>query len=192
MTSLGVTKVGTGGQSSSSTRDITRGGSKNMKPGRKPKPRKLKLVEGNPGKRKINRREPQPKSEIPTCPRQLNATARAEWKRVSAILHRNGLISLLDRAALAAYCSSYARYIYFEAKLAKKPSLAIQKLGTKANPYEQASPMFTIMKQSMKDMNSFLAKFGMSPSDRVGLVGSLDPDNRSLAQRIRDRRKDKK
>ncbi len=162
------------------------------KRGPKPKPTKLKLVEGNPGKRKINKREPKPTNAIPSCPRQLNATARAEWKRVSAILHRNGLISLLDRAALAAYCSSYARYIYFEAKLAKKPGLAIQKLGTKENPYEQVSPMFTIMKQSMKDMNSFLAKFGMSPSDRVGLVGSLDPDNRSLAERIRDRRKGKK
>jgi len=162
------------------------------KRGPKPKPTKLKLVEGNPGHRNMNKREPKPTNAIPSCPRQLSATARAEWKRVSAILHRNGLISLLDRAALAAYCSSYARYIYFEGKLAKKPSQAIQKLGTRGKPYEQISPTFTIMKQSMKDMNTFLAKFGMSPSDRVGLVGSLDPDNRSLAQRIRDRRKDKK
>ena len=160
-----------------------------MKPGRKPTPTKLKLVRGNPGKRKINKRETQPESEIPDCPTELNAIARREWKRVSAILHRNGLISLLDRAALSAYCSAYARYIYWEGKLAKKPELAIQKLGTKEKPYQIVAPAFTIMKQSMKDMNSFLAKFGMSPSDRVGLIGSLDPDTRSIAQKLRDRRK---
>ena len=160
-----------------------------MKPGRKPKPTKLKLVDGNPGKRKINKREPRPESSIPNCPRQLNAIARTEWNRVSAILQRNGMITALDRAALSAYCSSFARYIYFEGKLSKKPELAIQ--HSKKTGYDQVSPMFTIMKAAKKDMHSFLSKFGMSPSDRVGLVGSLDPDTRTLAEKIRDRRKKK-
>jgi len=157
------------------------------KPGRKPKPTKLKLVEGNPGKRKINKREPKPESSVPGCPRQLNAIARTEWKRVTKLLHRNGLIAELDRAALAAYCSSFARYIYFEGKLSKKPELAIQ--TSAKTGYDQVSPMFTIMKGALKDMKDFLGKFGMSPSDRVGLVGSLDPDTRTISERVRDRRK---
>lgn len=160
-----------------------------MKPGRKPTPTKLKLVRGNPGKRKINKREPQPESEVPACPRQLSAIARTEWKRVSEILKRNGLISKLDMAALSAYCSSFARYIYFEGKLAKNPKLAIQ--HSAKTGYDQVSPMYSIMKQERKDMKDFLARFGMSPSDRVGLIGSLDPDTRSIAQKLRDRRKSK-
>ena len=160
-----------------------------MKPGRKPKPTALKLVDGNPGKRPINKREPTPASAIPDCPRQLNAIARTEWKRVTKLLHRNGLIAELDRAALSAYCSSFARYIFFEGKLSKKPSLAIQ--HSPKTGYDQVSPMFTIMKSAMKDMKDFAAKFGMSPSDRVGLVGSLDPDTRTISERVRDRRKNK-
>ena len=35
--------------------------------GRKPKPTALKTLEGNPGKRKINTKEPIPGKGIPTC-----------------------------------------------------------------------------------------------------------------------------
>ena len=36
--------------------------------GRKPKPTAVKKLEGNPGKRKLNMKEPVPAKGMPTCP----------------------------------------------------------------------------------------------------------------------------
>ena len=39
--------------------------------GRKPKPTALKKLEGNPGKRKLNTKEPVPGKGMPDCPKWL-------------------------------------------------------------------------------------------------------------------------
>ncbi len=36
-------------------------------------------------------------------------SSKAEWKRLAQEMHRLGIISQLDRAALAAYCQAYGR-----------------------------------------------------------------------------------
>ncbi len=69
-----------------------------------PKPTRMKVLAGNPGKRPLNRREPQPKPGLPRCPAQLSEEAKREWKRISKELDRLGLLTVLDRAALSAYC----------------------------------------------------------------------------------------
>ena len=51
--------------------------------GRKPTPTHIKLVSGNPGKRPINRNEPQPKARLPRCPEHLGEVAKQE---VSVVL----------------------------------------------------------------------------------------------------------
>ena len=70
--------------------------------GRKPKPTRLKLLEGNPGKRRINGQEPQPPWTLPSCPAHLSPSAKAEWKRLAKTLNAVGLLTQVDRAALAA------------------------------------------------------------------------------------------
>jgi hypothetical protein len=47
-----------------------------MTAGRRPKPTRLKLITGNPGKRPLNRNEPNPKRIIPACPDFLQGEAR--------------------------------------------------------------------------------------------------------------------
>lgn len=39
--------------------------------GRKPKPTAIKELEGNPGKRKLNKKEPKPDKGMPVCPEWL-------------------------------------------------------------------------------------------------------------------------
>ena len=51
--------------------------------GRKPKPTVLKLLDGNPGKRTINDREPARRQGIPEMPAGLERrSAKAEWNRI--------------------------------------------------------------------------------------------------------------
>ncbi len=75
--------------------------------GRRPIPTSMKLVTGNPGHRPLNAREPKPANSLPTCPAHLSPTAKAEWKRLAGEMHRLGIVSQLDRVALAAYCQAY-------------------------------------------------------------------------------------
>ena len=51
--------------------------------GRKPKPTAIKELEGNPGKRKLNNKEPKPDKGMPVCPEWLPPEAKAEWKHKS-------------------------------------------------------------------------------------------------------------
>ena len=100
--------------------------------GRKPKPTRLKLIEGNPGKRPLNKHEPKPEPKVPTCPAHLCPAAKAEWKRLSRELFVLGIVTALDRAALAAYCQAYGRWAEAERKLKETPMLI--KLPVRLHP----------------------------------------------------------
>lgn len=133
--------------------------------GRKPKPTRLKLIEGNPGRRPINGNEPRPPSEKPTCPAHLSSTAKAEWKRLAESLNRIGLLTQIDRTALAAYCQSYGRWVEAEKKLAETPSI----LKTPAG-YIQVSPWLTISNKQLELMAKFMTELGLTPSSRSRLA----------------------
>ena len=81
-----------------------------MTSGRKPTPTALKLVKGNPGKRAVNKAEAVVALSEPTPPAFLCDDAKVEWGRVCSALYAAGLMTELDRAALAAYCAAYGRW----------------------------------------------------------------------------------
>lgn len=85
--------------------------------GRKPKPTNLKILAGNPGRRPLPDGEPCPDAVLPTPPDFLDDQALREWERIAPELHQLGLLTRLDRAALAAYCQSYAHWIKAETAL---------------------------------------------------------------------------
>lgn len=78
--------------------------------GRKPKPTAVKKLEGNPGKRKLNSKEPVPAKGIPACPDWLMPEAKKEWERLAELMNQMGVLTEVDMAAFAAYCQSYARW----------------------------------------------------------------------------------
>lgn len=140
--------------------------------GRKPKPTTLKLLDGNPGKRSLNDREPQPPSGEPELPPELDDEARAEWKRVITELRDMGLLYRADRAALTAYCVAWSRWRRAEAQVKKFGEIV--KSPEKGFPMK--SPYLTIADQSLETVRKFLVEFGLTPSSRsrIRLPPSLD------------------
>ena len=61
--------------------------------GRKPKPTALKKLEGNPGKRKLNTKEPMPGKGMPDCPKWLLPEAKKEWERLCVKLSEIGEVA---------------------------------------------------------------------------------------------------
>ena len=78
--------------------------------GRKPKPTAIKKLEGNPGKRGLNEKEPKPKKKAPKCPAWLDEEAKKEWKRMCKQLEDLGILTEIDMAAFAGYCQAYSRW----------------------------------------------------------------------------------
>ena len=78
----------------------------------RPTPTYLKLLKGNPGKRRLNKNEPVPRipASAPEPPAFLSDIAKEEWARVSGELYAMHLLTTVDVAALALYCDAYSRW----------------------------------------------------------------------------------
>lgn len=136
-----------------------------MKPGTRPKPSALRLIDGDAGHRPPNKNEAKPKAAIPPCPAHLKPHAKKEWRRISKHLHRLGLLTQIDRAALAAYCQAWARWVEAEEKLAEKPDVVKTKNGNIIqNPY------LAVSNRAHDQLMKCAAEFGMTPSSRTRAV----------------------
>lgn len=122
-----------------------------------PKPTKLKIVEGNPGKRKLNDREPAYAAGA-VCPEWLEPEGKAEWERLAPELDRMGMLTVADQHEFAAYCQAFARWRQAQERITESGlELAI------AKGYVNAA------QKARQDMQRTAAKFGFTPSDRTGI-----------------------
>ena len=145
-----------------------------------PKPTALKALEGNPGKRALNLADGvNPRVEIPSPPAHLGKEARKEWKRIAPLLEELGLISGLDRAALALYCQAVGRLSELEEAFngmvavhvanGKNYTDAVFAASRVVTPsgYEQQSVIVNLIAGHRLQVHRHLAHFGLSPSARA-------------------------
>lgn len=132
-----------------------------MPVGRRPKPTALKVLAGNPGKRPLNDREPQPAPGAPDPPPHLSAEALAEWGRVCVELAAVGLLCRADRAALAAYCQVWARWVQAEEGLAGEGPVIQTRDGNAAQ-----NPWLWVANKALDQLRHYAALFGLDPSSR--------------------------
>jgi P27 family predicted phage terminase small subunit len=133
--------------------------------GRKPKPTAIKELEGNPGKRPLNKNEPKPVSKAPKCPMWLDSEAKKEWRRTAKQLEQLGILTEVDMAAFAGYCQAYARWKEAEEFISKHGTIVKTPSG-----YWQQVPQVSIAQTYLKIMNRFCENFGLTPSSRSRIV----------------------
>lgn len=156
-----------------------------------PKPSALKLLEGNAGKRPLDLSAGvNPRVEIPSAPAHLSKDAKKEWKRITPLLEELGLISGLDRSALALYCQAQGRLSELEtafnaqvARLVQDKGLdypaAVYEASHAVTPsgYAQQSVIVQLIKSHREQVNRYLMHFGLSPAARGRVQASnyVDP-----------------
>ncbi len=138
--------------------------------GRKPKPTAVKIFQGNPGKRPLNRHEPMPPIAVPECPLELSETARAEWNRVVKDLARLKMLTALDRAALAAYCEAYAMWTDAITQIRKFGTIVKSPSG-----YPIQSPYVAIANRQAEIMLRIGSEFGFTPASRSRISAPSAP-----------------
>lgn len=134
-------------------------------PGRKPKPTALKVLEGNPGKRPLNSKEPKPKTTRLKCPEWLEEEAKKEWKRLAKPLQQMGVLTEVDLMPFAGYCQAYARWKEAEEFITKHGSIVKTPSG-----YWQQVPQVSIAQTNLKLMVKVGEQFGLTPSSRSRLI----------------------
>jgi P27 family predicted phage terminase small subunit len=151
-----------------------------------PKPAALKLLEGNPGKRALDLSDGvNPRVEVPSMPKHLGIEARKEWKRITPLLEELGLVSGLDRAALALYCQAVGRLSELETAfngivtrltsdacettvlMSYADAVYAASYSVTPSGYAQQSVIVQLIKSHREQVNRYLMHFGLSPAARA-------------------------
>ncbi len=148
------------------------------------KPAPLHLLHGNPSKRPLSAlldealRVP---VEIPDLPYSIRYVgdgpaiameARTEWERITPHLQKLGLISQIDRAALALYCFWWAL-----GEIVKRKIIALGAEGlidVTPSGYKQMSVWVQLAARADRECATMLAHFGMSPASRSRVTPSAE------------------
>ena len=137
--------------------------------GRKPTPTAIKELEGNPGKRALNDKEPKHQKKAPACPKWLEDEAKKEWRRLAKQMEQLGILTQVDMAAFAGYCQAYARWKEAEEFITQHGSIVKTPSG-----YWQQVPQVSIAQTYLKIMNKFAEQFGLTPSSRSRIIASSE------------------
>lgn len=146
--------------------------------GRRPKPTVLKLVEGNPGKRKINKTEPKPKREIPSCPAHLSDAGKVAWGRLSVLLDRMGVLTEADSAALERLCDCYSDVLICRESL-KADGWTYKTMDAQGNTLIKGNPAATQLRAADSQFKSYLIEFGLTPAARSKVHATTDDDKKA-------------
>jgi P27 family predicted phage terminase small subunit len=138
-----------------------------------PKPTALNELAGNPGKRAKRANEPKPRkaNTTPPVPSHLSDDAKKEWRRVAKELYGLGLLTSIDRTALAAYCETFVTWCD---ALAKCREMGMIVKTTNGNAIQ--NPYLSVASQAEKRMRGWLSEFGMTPSSRTRISVDAQED----------------
>ena len=133
--------------------------------GRRPKPTSIKRLEGNPGKRKLGGREPNPgpsKNEVPSW---LPEEGKRYWSDLHPLLQRLKVVTEADETAMTALCSTYARWREAQAFL-QEHGMSYKTVSTAGDVLWKTYPQVQIFSDMGKQLKGWLVEFGLTPSAR--------------------------
>ena len=158
---------------------------------RKPKPTKLKLLEGNPGKRPLPTNEPIPQPIEPIKSKlTLSEIECLIWDELYGILAPLGLCTEADGENLANVCRIIRRIreidlIFQDPEVQMLISYTESAPNGTERPVVKINPLVTEQRNLMKDLRLYANEFGMTPRGRVGLsVGSRESDKNPMENMI--------
>ena len=132
------------------------------------KPRALKLVEGNPGKRPIEPEVPFERA-LPVKPATLSADAEWLWDQVIEQMKGIGLLKPLDAAGPQVACENFARWR--EAVRFRQERQILAQLN---HPHIAVAPWIGIEERASREFRAWCAEFGLTPAAEKNLAGSED------------------
>jgi len=138
-------------------------------PGPPKTPTAINALRGKPGKRAVNKSEPQGTPGIPKCPTWLSAKAKQAWKEMGVLLDGMRVLNLEDKVALELLCHTYSIW--------RTASQVINRRGpkggltytvkTETGERFMARPEVAIESDAWRRIKAMLSEFGLTPAARI-------------------------
>jgi P27 family predicted phage terminase small subunit len=155
--------------------------------GRKPIPTSIKLLNGNPGKRKLYpENEPQmppldadAESKVPT---ELadDPVATAEWQRLIPLLRAARCVTEAERSLCIAVCQEWSAYLSARQEVSRQGAVILSQAG-----YPVANPYASIATRALTHCTKLWVELGLTPSAR-SRVKTVGPPIKSAVDVERD------
>lgn len=144
----------------------------NANSGRRRKPEALRELHGSV-ERPHHRARPEPKFEParPSAPKTLSKDAKKEWNRVVRLLHQHHLVSKVDLAVVAGYCTLFG--IQEQCRREMQAEGFTLTYPSEQGPREQ--PVVRILRQTTQQMRAYLAELGFTPASRAKVTPLAEP-----------------
>jgi P27 family predicted phage terminase small subunit len=141
----------------------------NWNSGRRPQPTAVRLLRGNPGKRRPRADEPQPpapEGSFDAPPPELagDAAACAEWERLAPMLRTAGMITIAERGALIALTQQWSRYQDAQQKI-----LALGMVVKTPSGAPIVNPYLRVADAALQHCQRLWVELGLTPSTRSKL-----------------------
>jgi P27 family predicted phage terminase small subunit len=158
----------------------------------RPKPTRLRILEGNRSKTPLPKNEPMPPVVAPACPAWVRGEAKREWTRMVAALLPLGMVTAIDGSALAHYCDLHAKAVGIAKEMARPQfrylieecDTMIDAAGAGAQVVKaRPNPLVRMSLQLKQQLRLYLIEFGLTPSSR-SRVKSAIPAERSKLERF--------
>jgi P27 family predicted phage terminase small subunit len=137
----------------------------NWNSGRRKLPTALKVLRGNPGKRRLEQEptiEPVDETfDIPPPELDGNDRARAEWIRVAPLLRIAGLATQAERSTLLALCFEWSAY------LTAQDALRESRLTKGKDGKYRLSPQVKVADQALSNCHWLWTELGLTPQGRA-------------------------
>jgi P27 family predicted phage terminase small subunit len=134
-------------------------------------------LRGNPGKRPP-KQSLRARPAVPNPPSWLSREAKAEWKRITPELDELGLLSKMDRAVLAMYCTWWSKFCELERHLR---GLGVTVEGRRAGESVKP-PAWSMWKDASDRVHQLAKELGITPmvrlrTDLPSPAGDTDDDD---------------
>jgi P27 family predicted phage terminase small subunit len=120
------------------------------------------MLRGETRPSRLNLREPMPSPDVPKIPTDMDAEAKAVWRRVLRDMRHTGVIAA-DADVLRCYCEAVSRYAAAARLYAQTGPLTRRDGNLVKNPLHQ------VARDNADEVRQFARELGLSPSARVGL-----------------------
>lgn len=137
------------------------------------KPTRLKVLQGNPGKRPLPENEPEPKAVMPKMLKEMDKDARKTWKALGPTLVKLGLLCETDGISFGLLCQLRSRLKKCIEKVNGLNELIDENVFTDEKGEDfircRTAAYVTVEEKYYKLFRTYASDFGLTPRGRVGL-----------------------
>lgn len=136
-----------------------------MPAGRRPKPTALKLIDGNPGKKPLNKEEPHSSNIYPDKPHNLSPIAFRFWDNLVETLADMNVLQSADRTSMIGLCEAWADSE--ELRDAVRSEGRVYTTVTQSgDTMIRPNPKVAMYVQAQLMVKAYLIEFGLTPAAR--------------------------